>query len=66
MTQRLTSENICGSVTYISWSIDLVLHLVIHLNDFLYFKNWRRPGVFVPLRALALVHDPLNHKYKKA
>ena len=27
-----------GSVTYISWSIDLAL------NYFLYIKKWRRPG----------------------
>ena len=29
------------------------------LELFLYFKNWSRPVVFVPLQELALVHDPV-------
>ena len=59
MTQRSTSLNIYGSLTYISWSIDFALHvfLVIDLNYLLYFKKWHWPGVFVPLWALALVYD---------
>ena len=48
---KINLLNICGSVTFISWSIDLV----IHLNNFYIFKNWCRLGVFVTLRAFALV-----------
>ena len=50
MTQRST-----GSVTYISWSINFALYHCYRLKLFLYIKTWRRPGVFVPLWALALV-----------
>ena len=45
----------CGSVTYISWSIDFALYHCYRLKLFLYIKTWHRPGVFVHLRALALV-----------
>ena len=33
------------------------------LELFLYFKNWCRPGVFVPLRALALVFIKANYYF---
>ena len=44
-----------GSVTYISWSIEFALYHCHRLKLFLYIKKWRRPGVFVSLRALAPV-----------
>ena len=44
-----------GSVTYISWSIDFALYHCHRLKLFLYIKKWHPPGVFVSLRALALV-----------
>ena len=48
----------CGSVTYISHSIDFALYHCHRLKLFLYIKKWSRPEVFVPLRALALVLIP--------
>ena len=33
MMQRFTRENVCESVTYISWSSDLVLYLEDYLMD---------------------------------
>ena len=56
MTQRLTSLNTCGSVTYIPWSIDFALYHCHRLKLFVYIKKRRQPGVFMPLRALALVN----------
>ena len=47
--------NICGSVTYISWSIDFAFYHCHRLKLFVYIMKWRRPGVFVLLQALALV-----------
>ena len=44
-----------GSMTYISWSINFALYHCHRLKLFLYIKKWCRPGVFVSLRALALV-----------
>ena len=57
----------CGSVTYISWSIDFALYHCYRLKLFLYIKTWRWPGVFVPLWALALVIDMVSsfHLLKK-
>ena len=55
MTQRLTSYNVCGSVTYISWSIDFAFYHCHGLKLFLYIKKWRWPGVFVSLQELALI-----------
>ena len=57
MTQRSTLKNICGSVTYISWSIDFALYNCHRRKLFLYIKKWHRPGVFVSLQALALVYE---------
>ena len=52
----------CGSITYISWSIDFALYLVIDLNYFYILRNGTGRGYscpeFVPLRAPVLVvHD---------
>ena len=47
--------NICGSVTYILWSIDFAIYHCHRLKLFVYIKKWHRLGVFVPLQALALV-----------
>ena len=47
--------NFCGSVTYISWSIDFAFCHCHRLKLFVYIKKWHRPGVFVPLSAFALV-----------
>ena len=41
-------------MTYISWSIDFALYLVIDLKLFLYFIKWCQPWVLVTLCALAL------------
>ena len=54
MTQRLTSENIFGSVTCISWSIVFAFHHCHILKLFVYIKKWHGPEVFVPFRVLAL------------
>ena len=42
-------------MTYISWSTDFAFYHCHQLKTFLYIKKWRRLGVFLPLRALALV-----------
>ena len=42
-------------MTYISCSIDFALYHCHRLKLFLYIQKWRRPGVFVSLRALAAV-----------
>ena len=47
--------NVCGSVTYISWSIDFALYHCHRLKLFLYIIKLCRPVVFVSLQALALV-----------
>ena len=47
---------ICGSVTYISWSIDFAFYYCHRLKLFVYIQKWRRPRVFVPLQTLALVY----------
>ena len=39
---------ICGSVTYISWSIDFALHLVIDLNYFIFSEMAPVGGIRVP------------------
>ena len=31
-------------------------YIIVRLHLFLYINKWHRPGVFVPLRALALVY----------
>ena len=46
---------ICGSVTYISWSIYFAFCHCHTRKLFLYIMKWCWPGVFVPLRAIALV-----------
>ena len=59
---------------YISWSIDFALYHCHRLKLFLHIKKWRRPGVFVPLQALALVsicfdvlkRSVLKHRYNYA
>ena len=33
----------------------ILAYIIVRLKLFLYIKKWHRPGVFVPLRALALV-----------
>ena len=33
----------------------ILLYIIVRLKLFLYIKKWRRPGIFVPLWALALV-----------
>ena len=48
MTQRSTSLNICGSVTYISWSIDFALYFVIDLNYFYILRNGASRGYSCP------------------
>ena len=54
-------------MTYISWSTDFAFYHCHWLKLFLYIKKWRRPGVFVPLRALALVilHTSANFEKSK-
>ena len=42
-------------MTYISWSIEFAFYHCHRLKLFVYIKKWHRPGVFVPLQALALV-----------
>ena len=49
--------NICGSVTYISWSIDFTFYHCHRLKLFLYIKKCCWLGVFVSLQALALVRN---------
>ena len=42
----------------------ILLYIIVIDNLFLYIKKWRRPGVFVSLRALALVYFIfLSHCY---
>ena len=53
---KIDCVNICGSVTYISWSIDFALYHCHRLKIFLYIKKWCQPGVFGPLQALAVVY----------
>ena len=38
-----------------SWSIEFAFYYCHRLKLFVYIKKWRRPGVFLPLQALALV-----------
>ena len=40
----------------ISWSLDFAFYHCHRLKLFVYIKKWCRPGVFVPLQALALVY----------
>ena len=35
-------------------------YIIVRLKLFLYIKKWHRPGVFVPLRALALVFTSVS------
>ena len=42
-------------MTYISWTIQFAFYHCHRLKLFVYIKKWRRPGIFVPLQALALV-----------
>ena len=54
MTQKIDLVKYIESVTYISWCI--ILPYIIAIDKlFLYVKKLRRPGVFVSLRAFALV-----------
>ena len=39
-------------------------YIIVRLKIFLYIKKWHQPGVFMPLRALALVSIELNDKQK--
>ena len=61
MEKRCTWDN--GSLWLKDWPCKIYVghgplilpYIIVRLKLFLYIKKWHRPGVFVPLRALALV-----------
>ena len=40
-------------------------YIIVRLKLFLYIKKWHRPGVFMPLRPLALVSFEISNKWPK-
>ena len=62
--QRFTRENVCGSVTYISWSSDFVLYLEDYLmdkcctgdTDSMWHKHWTET---IYVRQWPVFHGPV-------